>query len=200
MSGLIDGLDLRAALLGVKEDGAAYVPGALGGEFRRRLQRELEAGPFAPVPRQVGEVSQEVASFLARGVAFDAFPLARELLEELTTVVKRDGVGIKGLSGWKPNVVMVQRFQPGTLGITPHLDGKRFAHLVAIVTTKGTARFTLCRNRKGDPVARWRLGPGSVVLLRAPGFAGVEDGRPFHMVAGPPRGERYSLAFRMDTR
>ena len=86
------------------------------------------------------------------------------------------------------------------LGITPHMDGKRFAKLVAIFTTKGNARFTVCKSRKGEVLQQWDVRPASLVLLRAPGFAGLDDGRPFHMVEGPKRGERYSIAFRLDTK
>ena len=58
----------------------------------------------------------------------------------------------------------------------------------------------ICKNRKGDVVDEWEAKAGSLILLRAPGFAGEEDGRPFHMVEGPKRGQRYSVAFRMDTK
>jgi len=34
-------------------------------------------------------------------------------------------------------------------------------------------------------------------LMRAPGLAGVRDGRPYHAVHGPARGARCSLALRM---
>jgi len=200
MSALTEDLDLKAALLAVKTEGATYVPLALDGAFGKRLQHEIESGPFAPVPQHVGDVAQEADSFLARGTSIGAFPLVHELLQDLSVTVKRDGKGIKGLAGWKPNLVTVQRFKPGMLGITPHLDSKRFTKLVAIFTTKGSAPFTLCRNRRGEIVARWRVRPGSLLLVRAPGFAGLEDGRPFHMVGGPERGERYSLALRMDAR
>lgn len=200
MSALSEHVDLREALLKVKETGAALIPDAVHDPFDARLQSEIETGPFAPMPERIGKVTQEVDSFIARGAAMEAFPLIQEFMQQLTTGVKFEGRGIKGVTTWKPNLVIVQRFKPGTLGITPHLDGKRFAKLVAILTTKGTARFTICKNRKGDVLEEWEAKAGSLVLLRAPGFAGDEDGRPFHKVEGPKRGQRYSVAFRMDTK
>jgi hypothetical protein len=200
MSALSESVDLQAALLKVKETGAALIPDALHDPFGTRLQSEVESGAFAPVPERSGKVTQEVDSFIARGASVEAFPLIAEFMHELTNGVKFEGRGIKGVTTWKPNLVVVQRFKSGTLGITPHLDGKRFAKLVAILTTKGGARFTVCKNRKGDVVDQWEAEAGSLILLRAPGFAGAEDGRPFHMVEGPKRGQRYSVAFRMDTK
>lgn len=200
MSALSDDIDLRAALLAVKEEGAACIPVGLHDPFFSRLQHEIETGPFSPMPERIGRVTQQVDSFLARGSAIEAFPLVSELLDELAAGVKREGKGIKGLSDWRPNLVIAQRYKPGALGITPHVDGKRFSRLVAIFTTKGSARFTICRNRKGDVIHEWDVAAGSLVLLRAPGFGGAEDGRPFHTVGGPKRGQRYSIAFRMDTR
>jgi hypothetical protein len=35
------------------------------------------------------------------------------------------------------------------------------------------------------------------VLMRGPGLAGNRDGRPFHLVDGPRRGERLSVGIRM---
>ena len=200
MSTLSDDIDFRAALLAVKADGASQIPGALHDPFYKRLQNEIEAGPFSPMPDRVGQVTQEVDSFMARGSSIEGFPLLQELREDLVAAVKHEGRGIKGVSTWKPNLVIVQRFKAEALGITPHMDGKRFAKLVAIFTTKGSARFTVCRSRKGDVLQQWDLKPGSLVLLRAPGFAGLEDGRLFHMVEGPKRGQRYSVAFRLDTK
>lgn len=199
MTVLAESIDLRAALLAVKREGAAYIPDALHEPFLARLQHEVESGPFAPMPERVGKVTQEVDSFLVHGSAREAFPLMEELGQELVAGVRHEGRGIKGVTTWVPNLVIVQRFRPGALGITPHLDGKRYQKLVAIVTTKGSAAFTICRNRRGDVVEEWQTSPGGLVLLRAPGFAGLEDGRPLHMVHGPKRGQRYSVAFRLDS-
>lgn len=200
MSTLSEDIDIRAALLAAKADGASFISGALHDPFGERLQNEIEAGPFSPMPDRVGQVTQEVDSFIARGSAIEGFPLLEELREDLVAAVKHEGRGIKGVTTWRPNLVTVQRFKAEAIGITPHLDGKRFAKLVAIFTTKGNARFTVCKSRKGEILQQWDLRPGSLVLLRAPGFAGLEDGRPFHMVEGPKRGQRYSIAFRLDTR
>ncbi|MGQ0670378.1 MAG: hypothetical protein ACT4PO_12005 [Actinomycetota bacterium] len=195
---LAPGLHLRAALEEVRARAAAFVPVALDEPFRRRLWREVASGPFRPFADSFGGglVRQEIDGYDVFDPMSD-FPTIAELREELTAQVRADGKGIRGLGTWRPNEVGVARYRPRTLGITPHLDGKSYRRLVAVVTIAGSARFTLCRNRAGDAVAVWEARPGSLVLLRGPGLAGIRDGRPFHMVEGPRRGERCSLGLRM---
>lgn len=125
--------------------------------------------------------------------AGDAFSGAR-------ASVRKNGRAISGLESWQPTAAFVQRYKAGALGITPHLDGRRFGLLVAVFTIKGSARFSVHESRKGPVTAWWEATPGSLVLLRGPGLAGVEDGRPFHSVGGARGEERYSVSFRMDTR
>ena len=38
----------------------------------------------------------------------------------------------------------------GALGVSPHVDSKRFAVLVASFTIEGSARFALCQTRAGE--------------------------------------------------
>lgn len=200
MSALEEGIDLKEALRQVKAQGYACIPGALHAPFDRRLQQEIETGPFAPMPAHVGQVQQEVEAYELRGVALDAFPLVQELRAELGEAVRAQGKGIKGISAYEPNHVMVQRFKAGSIGITSHLDGRRFKQLVAVFTTKGAADLTILEGRRGDAEAEFPIKSGCLFLLRGPGFAGVEDGRRFHAIAGPKRGERFSVTLRMDAR
>jgi hypothetical protein len=89
------------------------------------------------------------------------------------------------------------RSMTGSLGITPHTEGKWYRRLVAVVTVYGWARFAITRDRQGSVVREWRPGLGDLVLMRGPGLAGARDGRPFHLAEGPTRGERCSLGVRM---
>ena len=92
----------------------------------------------------------------------------------------------------------MQRYGPGALGVSPHVDSKRFAVLVASFTIEGSARFALCQTRAGEILQEWEAGPGSVTLLRGPGLLDAEDRRPFHTVHGPAAGRRFSITFRMN--
>ena len=184
-----------AAFRRVARDGAAFVPRAVRAPFIRRLVPELASLRFEPAPPEVGEVRQETeASTLPRGLA--GFPATASLWRALVAAAMASGV--RGLRTWRPNEVVVQRYAPDALGITSHRDGKRFRRLVAVLTLEGRARFTIRRERHGEVLAGWDVGPGDVVLMRGPGLGGVRDGRPFHEVSGPHEGARSSVAFRMD--
>ena len=193
---LVEGLDLRSALLEAAERGAAFVPSAVSGPFLRRLKSELRAGPRRKFQETFGQVRQQIEGFDIEE-PFDGYPAVAELCRELTTLVRSHGAGIRGLATWAPNETGVAIYRPGSIGITPHLDGKRYRRLVAVLTVWGSARFTVCRTRAGEVVAAWNAGPGSITLMRAPGLAGHRDGRPFHTVSGPRGGERCSLGIRM---
>jgi hypothetical protein len=68
---------------------------------------------------------------------------------------------------------------------------------VVVVTVRGTAPFSVHETREGPAVATWTANAGGMTLMRAPGLAGVRDGRPFHSIPGPKDGTRVSLALRM---
>jgi alkylated DNA repair dioxygenase AlkB len=196
MSVLADGLDLSEALARTLGRGAAYVPDGLDEVSRRRLRREVDAGPFRSMSGSYGKVRMEIDGYDVEA-AMVGFPLIRELAEELGEAVRSSGAGIRGLAAWKPNEIGVTRYQPGSLGITPHMDGRWYRRLVVVVTVYGRARFAICRDRAGEAVDEWFPGPGDLVLMRGPGLGGARDGRPFHLAEGPKRGVRCSLGVRM---
>jgi hypothetical protein len=191
-----DAIDLRDALDVVRRDGAAYLPRFLTSDQLGPLRREVDAGPFRDMTGEHGKIRMEIAGFDI-AMPMSGFPLMRRLAAELGAAVREHGTGIRGLASWRPNEIGVARYRPGSLGITPHLDGKWYRRLVVVVTIYGSARFAVCRTREGDVIAEWHPGPGDLVLMRGPGLAGQRDGRPFHLVEGPRRGERCSLGVRM---
>ena len=192
------GLDLGPPLRTVAAEGFAFVPGALAEDFRRALQREIENGPFRPVPGTVGPVRQETEEY-AIPAPMEDDALVGRLCGELVRRVRGAMSAPAGLEAWEPTAAFVQRYRPGALGITPHRDGKRFGLLVAVFTTRGSARFSIHETRSGPAVTSRQAAPGSLVLLRGPRLAGLEDGRLLHAVGGPADDERYSVSFRMET-
>jgi hypothetical protein len=196
MAALAGHLEWSTLLGEVVEQGAAFAARAVCRLCCTRLMAELVSAPFVAVAPEIGQVRQEAECFQVPVERLAPRYLALAgLCDELVGQVHRHGV-----PQWLPNEVAVQRYHPGSLGITPHRDQRRFTHLVAVITVAGSAPFTLCRNRAGDPIRTWQASEGSLVLLRGPGLAGQEDGRPMHLVGGPTGGtSRTSIGIRMHT-
>jgi hypothetical protein len=190
-------LDLPAVLSDVRDKGAALAPGSLEEDFRTGLVEEVWNLEFERLPREMGPVITEAELFVARDEMI-ATPVIRALRDELAERVHVESAADMWLAEWWPNEAYVQRYWSGSVGVSPHRDSKRFAYLIAIVTVEGFADFVLCKDRTGVVIKRWQLTPGTLVLLRAPGFGGDEC-RPFHRVDGPKESVRISLTFRMNT-
>ena len=69
---------------------------------------------------------------------------------------------------------------------------------MALVTLSGNARFCLCDDRAGRGARELPCPPGSLLLMRAPGFGNRRD-RPFHFLDRVTR-PRLSLGLRHDAR
>jgi hypothetical protein len=190
-------LDLREALRACAVKGHARIADAIDPGFLRRLRAEVDAGPFRPFRESFGQVRQQIDGYDVE-VPSPAFPLLGELCWELGERVRSHGRGVRGLATWRPNEVGIAHYVPGSIGITPHLDGKWYRRLVAVATVYGEAGFAICGSRDpADVVERWSSAAGDLVLMRGPGLGGARDGRPLHLVEGPRRGERLSLGIRM---
>lgn len=189
-----DDLDWPTLLREVTEQGAAFAAHAVRQPVCEQLADELQDGPYQPVESVIGPVRQETDSFEVAIPEPDRYPVLSSVCDELIRQVHEHGI-----PQWVPNEVSIQRYRPKSVGITPHRDQRRYAQLVAVITIAGSAPFTLCRNRDGDPIRTWQAAQGSLVLLRGPGLAGDPDGRPMHMVGGPTGAPRTSIGIRMDT-
>ncbi|MEX0832575.1 MAG: hypothetical protein WD276_01680 [Actinomycetota bacterium] len=197
MSSLAKGLDLRRPLRSAAEKGFAFVSKGLDDSFRKRLRSEIDAGPFAPFEEEFGPVKQQIDGYdIAKPMT--TFPRTAELFLDLRDLVRRHGREVRGLATWAPNEAGIAHYVPGSIGITPHLDGKWYRRLVVVVTVYGRSRFAICGSRSTEDVIGERVvGPGDLVFMRGPGLGGARDGRPYHLVEGPKRGERLSLGIRM---
>jgi len=198
--GLAPGLDLRDALVACATVGYARVTSAIATDVLRRLRTEIERGPFRPFGESFGEVRQQIDGYDVPVPAI-GFSALTALCRDLRDAVRSQGRDVRGLASWAPNEVGVAHYIPGSIGITPHKDGKWYRRMVVVATVYGRAPFAICGSRDPqDIVERWIVGPGDLVLMRGPGLASARDGRPFHLVEGPRRGERLSLGIRMSTR
>ena len=91
----------------------------------------------------------------------------------------------------------IQRYPAGSRGIGIHRDGKRYKHIVVIITLAGQSRLFSTASRTGETRQRIDDRPGRLVLLSADGFARRygEDSRPLHGVDCVRTG-RLSIGFR----
>lgn len=197
---LAPGLDLRDALGACARIGHSRVRSALSTDLLQPLRAEIDGGPFRPFGESFGPVRQQIDGYDVR-IPASGFPLLTALCREFRNVVRSQGRGVRGLTTWAPNEVGVAHYVPGSIGITPHMDGKWYRRIVIVATVYGRAPFAICGSRDPEDILdRWITGPGDLVLMRGPGLAGARDGRPFHLVEGPRRGERLSLGIRMSRR
>ena len=79
------------------------------------------------------------------------------------------------------NDLMLQVYEPGEVGITPHMDRTAYRNLICLFVLEGRGRFGVCMDRSGHGARIVDHSPGDVVLTRAPGFRGSGH-RPFHFV------------------
>ena len=93
--------------------------------------------------------------------------------------------------------VAIQRSPAASRGIGIHRDGKRYKHIVVIITLAGRSRLFSTATRDGQQRRPIDDRPGRLVLLSADGFAGRydEDSRPLHGV-DQVQGGRLSIGLR----
>lgn len=194
--------DLAAAIREVRRQDACKIGGALTPDARHRLVTALVDAGFQPAPEQVGAVRQDFDLLVVRPPASGdpSFAPLRALCDEYAEQLRRLIPQQPWLDDFAPTGIYVQRYSPGSQGISPHRDGRRFVKLVSIFSLGAPAELHLCHDRQGSSLRRYRLACGDLLLLRAPGFAGQGDARPLHFVSGPKVGVRYSISVRMERR
>jgi len=192
--------DLGPALGRTARDGIAHEPGVVPEPLREAVLAELERERYLDLPPVEGphRVRQQGEHVVLTAEEVAARPAVAALHAAVVDAVHAHPE-IDGLGRWRPDEVTIQRYAPGSAGISTHRDGRRHAYLVAILTLEGSALLRQCSDRAGTTVHAWDAGPGSLVLLRGPGLAGVEDDRPLHAVDGPRDGRRTSLTLRATT-
>lgn len=187
---------LRTALEEVAAVGHSLVRRALTQARTEELLRELVGRPFTPLEPVIGTVRQR-GDGLTIDVDEGDFPAVANLVSELAGELRASG--ISGAADYVPNEVTCQRYLDGASGIGPHMDQRRYRLLIAAFTLVGEAPFTVYHDRSATSVVRaWTTLTGDLCLLRAPGLAGIADGRPTHSVGGPGAGARVSLTVRMN--
>lgn len=191
---LDEGFDERA-LDDVFRHGAAFVPGALPEPMRADLLGEAEAsrGRFLDLPDRVNGVAQRGEQLAVR-IGDPFHPALRRLVAMLCTALAAQP-HFTGVHGFMPTEARYMRYTGNAAGLGAHRDGKCYSLLVCVFSIAGSAPFTVFGDGQ-EPARELLVHAGDLVLLRAPGFAGLRDGRPRHAVGAPLAGERVSLTLR----
>jgi hypothetical protein len=195
---------LPAILEALTNIGATSLP-ILTPECRAELVRTAQNLPYQYQTEEVGKsdrlVRQQLASCedLSQAALFlqlrDAFQnLLTESLAKLDVYPFAFPIDL--------NTMVVQKYEPGSIGITPHKDGKRYKNLVCIFVLTGKGKFYVCSDRAGNHPIEIDASGGNVLFMRAPGFYGVENRlaaldeiRPFHLITDI-QSQRYTFALR----
>ena len=167
----------------LEREDAIAVP-ALTPAYRVWLMEEARAAPFREARPLVGRGARLVRQRMAVHDGFGPDSRFRDLARHYQAMW--DG----WLASMAPcpfecrlvfNDLMLQVYEPGETGITPHMDRTAYRNLICLFVLEGRGRFGICEDRSGRGTRILAHEPGDVVLTRAPGFRG-SDHRPFHFV------------------
>ena len=190
---------LAEALDRLEAEGALSVP-LIAPAMRDRL---LQAGAdlsYRPAKPVIGQGERAVGQDFELTMDFPDEGIFRDFAAALgdRTNAALENLDPRPYGEMDYNDLIVQRYAVGSRGITPHRDHVRYQGIVALVILAGTARFFVCDDRAGLNAREVPSPPGSVVLMRAPGF-GTRRDRPFHMLKDIST-FRVSFGLRHDTR
>jgi len=152
--------------------------------FRLRLLEEAETYSYKAEEEIVGSgdkiVRQQMSSFedFPKGSLFiDLKKSFQGLLDKYVKNLKPHPFDTR----LKLNSMSIQKYERGSLGITPHRDGLRYKNIICNFNIGGGGSFFICSDRSGEDSKEIDFPPGSILFMRAAGFLG-SDFRPFHYV------------------
>ena len=191
------GFDIGRVLEELSSVGATSVK-ILDEDFRMALLKEAEGYDYKPEDEIVGSgarlVRQQVSSFDDLPEGSD-YVLLKNSFQDLLERRLADAESYLFETALNFNSMILQRYEKGSIGITPHRDGLSYVNLVCVFAIGGRGRFYVCSDRSGRDAREIDASPGNVILMRAPGMFGFEDNRPFHYVTDIQE-TRYSFGLR----
>jgi hypothetical protein len=190
-------LDTASILKDLSSLGATSIR-LLDEDFRVALLKEARDYTYEPEDEIVGSggrvVRQQLSSFEDIPKDSDYILLKNSFQDLLEERLARLGTyPFEMALGF--NSMVLQRYEEGAIGITPHRDGLSYINLVCVFVIGGQGSFYVCSDRSGNDSIEIDASPGNVIFMRAPGFLGSEDNRPFHYVTDI-REPRYTFGLR----
>ncbi len=163
--------------------GAASIP-LLREDFRGALLQEAASYPYTLEAEVVGNGNQTVRQQVSSFTDFPAFTLYSQLRNAFQNLLDEHLAALKIYPfATKLNfkAMVLQKYKPGSIGITPHRDRSTYINLVCIFNIGGQGKFYICDDRCGNNAKAIDSSPGSVIFFKAPGFMNSPE-RPFHYV------------------
>jgi hypothetical protein len=192
----LDQFDPHEIISTLSAQGAISIP-FLREDFRLILLQEARGYTYSLEPEVVGSGEELVRQQAASRCVVDegsAFAMLRKAFQTVCDEAFQSLSPYPFTTRLRLTELRLQKYAPGSLGITPHRDGSRFCNLVCVLLVGGNGRFAVCADRSGRDARDLDTTPGRLLLLRAPGFLGSAE-RPFHYVTDI-REERYTCALR----
>ncbi|HIK14376.1 MAG TPA: hypothetical protein IGS53_03630 [Leptolyngbyaceae cyanobacterium M33_DOE_097] len=192
----LSSFDIYVLIDALATEGAISVP-LLAESARIELLREAKSFWYEPEVKTLGKGDQIVRTEYTACNNVPQTGLYGDFKQAFQTLMDEACDRLKVYPFSVPlnfNQLVIQQYQPGQLGITPHRDSLRAINLIALVNLCGEAEFYRCDDRQGTNSVRLDTTPGNIIFLRAPGFLNRRD-RPFHLLSNI-RSTRYSLGLR----
>ncbi|MEK9157601.1 MAG: dihydroneopterin aldolase [Patescibacteria group bacterium] len=174
--------DIEETVENICIDGGASIP--IIPEFRRvELLEEAYSHTYNPQPEVLsGGLVREQLSSVTDFPADSLFHQLRNdftelLIRKLGTLTTKDIFS----TPLRLDELSLQKYEAGSIGITPHKDGKSRLNLICVFILAGTSEFAICEDRGGNNPKFLSTSPGNVILLRGPGFF-HSTFQPFHFV------------------
>jgi hypothetical protein len=167
----------------LEHPGALSLP-LLNDAFRRELLAEARCADFRPARESIGKGDHVVYQRMEvcdRFPAGSGFIALRDEFQSLWEASFVEGPDYPFEGPVRFNDLMLQRYPPGELGITPHRDRRGYRNVICLFVLAGRGRFGVCADRSGASAREIPNAPGELILTRAPGFLGSRA-RPFHFV------------------
>ncbi len=191
--------ELARALDRLAAEDALSLP-LLSEPLRAYLLEESAQLAYRPARPVVGKDDKAVYQDFELCMSFTEASPFRTFARALDRLTYAALEGREGLvqPGFTYNDLIVQRYEPGCAGITPHRDHIAYEGLVSLVILAGEADFLICADRAGSGERELASPEGSLLLMRGAGFADLTT-RPFHLLRNV-RSRRVSFGLRYDIR
>ena len=135
--------------------GATSIP-ILRADAREQLVHTARNLSYQQEAEEVGKGERLVRQQVASCEDFSEAPIFLELRDAFQELLTQSLTHLSVYPFSFPinlNRMVLQTYEPNSIGITPHRDGKRYKNLVCVLVLEGEGRFYVCSDRAQSPIA-----------------------------------------------